>query len=109
MKAFDHPKDGLVKAPIPVPLDRKKEFHVHVDASSIAIGAILTKLGQGDVDHPIHSASREPQQGEAGHGTGGARVPDHQTGNTGQDRWLMLFQEFPFRVVVGLGRRNESS
>jgi len=31
----------------------KKEFHVHVDASSIALGAILDQLGEGDLDHPI--------------------------------------------------------
>jgi hypothetical protein len=30
-----------------------KEFHVHVDASSIALGTILSQPGEGDIDHPI--------------------------------------------------------
>jgi hypothetical protein len=32
----------------------KKEFHVHVDALSIVLGAVLSQLGEGDVDHPIY-------------------------------------------------------
>lgn len=55
------------------------------------------------MDHPIHFASKELQQEEAGHETGGAKVPDHQTSNTGQEITLMLFQEFSFRVVVDVG------
>ena len=31
----------------------KKEFHVHVDASSIALGTVLTQPGEGTIDHPI--------------------------------------------------------
>lgn len=29
------------------------EFHVHVGASSIALGVILTQLREEDMDHPI--------------------------------------------------------
>jgi hypothetical protein len=36
-----------------------KEFHVHVDVSSISLGTILSQLGEGDIDHPIYFASRE--------------------------------------------------
>jgi hypothetical protein len=36
-----------------------KEFHVHVDASSIALGAVLSQPGEGDIDHPIDFASRK--------------------------------------------------
>ena len=39
--------------------DWDKEFHVHVDASSIALGVFLVQLGEGDLDHPIAFASRK--------------------------------------------------
>jgi hypothetical protein len=39
-------------------LDWKKEFHVHVYASSIVLGVILSQPGEGDIDHPINFASR---------------------------------------------------
>jgi hypothetical protein len=31
---------------------------VHVDASSIALGAVLSQLGSGDIDHPLAFSSR---------------------------------------------------
>ena len=34
------------------------EFHVHCDASNIAIGAVLAQNIHGDGDSPIHYASR---------------------------------------------------
>lgn len=37
----------------------KKEFHVHVDASSIALGIVLSQLGEGGLDHPIAFSSRK--------------------------------------------------
>jgi len=36
----------------------KKEFHVHVDASSIALGIVLAQPREGDIDHPITFSSR---------------------------------------------------
>ena len=39
--------------------DWKKEFHVHVDASCIALGVVLTQPGEGDIDHPIAFSSRK--------------------------------------------------
>lgn len=38
--------------------DWNKEFHVHVDASFITLGVVLTQLGKGDTDHPVLFASR---------------------------------------------------
>jgi hypothetical protein len=32
---------------------------VHVDASAIALGAVLTQPGEGDIDHPIAFASKK--------------------------------------------------
>jgi len=52
-------KEEMVTAPIMVFPDWKKEFHVHVDASCIAIGVVLTKSGEGDIDHPITFVSRK--------------------------------------------------
>lgn len=40
-------------------LDWKKEFHVHVDASCIALGVAMTQPGEGDIDHPIAFSSRK--------------------------------------------------
>ena len=37
----------------------KKEFHVHVYASSIALGTILSQPGEGDINHPIYFAIRK--------------------------------------------------
>jgi hypothetical protein len=39
--------------------DWEKTFHVHVDASTMALGAILAQLGSGDLDHPIAFANRK--------------------------------------------------
>ena len=41
-QSLDVLKDKMVTAPILVFLDWKKEFHVHVDASCIALGVVLT-------------------------------------------------------------------
>ena len=48
----------MISAPILIFPDWSKEFHVHVDASGIALGAVLTQPGEGDIDHPIAFASR---------------------------------------------------
>ena len=46
-------KEKMVTTSILVFLDWKLPFHVHVDASSIALGVILAQLGEGGLDHPI--------------------------------------------------------
>jgi hypothetical protein len=46
----------MVTTPIFVFPDWAKEFHVHVDASTIALGEILTQPGEGHIDHPISFA-----------------------------------------------------
>jgi hypothetical protein len=40
-------------------LDWTKEFHVHVSASSIALGEILSQPSEGDINHPIAFARRK--------------------------------------------------
>jgi hypothetical protein len=42
-KAFETVKEKLITAPILIFPDWEKEFHVHVDASGISLGAIVTQ------------------------------------------------------------------
>jgi hypothetical protein len=39
--------------------DWNKEFHVHIDALYIALGAILSQPKEGDIDHPISFVIRK--------------------------------------------------
>jgi len=52
-KSLDDLKEKMVTTPILVFLDWKKEFHVHFDASCIALGGVLSQPGVGDIDHLI--------------------------------------------------------
>jgi len=56
-KSLDILKEKMVTASILVFPDWKKEFHVHVDASCIALGAVLSQAGGEGLDHPIAFAS----------------------------------------------------
>ena len=47
----------MVSAPILIFLDWMKVFHVHVDASGISLGAVLTHLRDGDIYHPAAFSS----------------------------------------------------
>jgi hypothetical protein len=49
--------------------DWSKEFHVHVDASSIALGAMLAQPGAGDVDHSLAFATRNLSTAEINYTT----------------------------------------
>jgi hypothetical protein len=57
-QSFDTLKQNMVTAPILVFPDWSKEIHVHVDASSIALGVVLEQPREGDIDHPLAFASR---------------------------------------------------
>ena len=56
---FDELKEKLVIIPIIAFLDWTKEFHVHVDASSIMLGIIPTQPRDREIDHTITFASRK--------------------------------------------------
>lgn len=63
-RSLDVLKEKMVTAPILVFLDWKKKFHVHVDASCIVLGAVLTQAGEGEMDHTIAFASRKLSKAE---------------------------------------------
>ena len=50
---MDKLKRKMVVAPILIFPCWKKEFHVHIDASSVELGVVLTQPGEGEIDHPI--------------------------------------------------------
>ena len=52
-------KNKMATAPILVFLDWKKEFHVHVDASSVTLFIVLTQPREGALDHPIAFGSKK--------------------------------------------------
>jgi hypothetical protein len=46
-------KTSLITLPIFIILDWIKEFHVHIDASNNAIGAMLAQNPDNTIDKPI--------------------------------------------------------
>ena len=58
-ESLDILKEKMVTTPILVFPNWNKEFHVHVDASSIALGIVLAQSGEVYIDHPISFASRK--------------------------------------------------
>jgi hypothetical protein len=58
-KGLNTLKQKLVTTLILIFPDWKKEFHVHVYASSIVLGEIVSQLGEGDIDNPIVFVSRK--------------------------------------------------
>ena len=42
---------------------------MHVDASCIALGAVLTQVGEGELDHPIEFTSRKLSKAEKNYST----------------------------------------
>ena len=57
--SFDTLKAKMASMTILVFPDWDKEFHMHVNASSITLGVILAQPGEGNLDHPIAYASRK--------------------------------------------------
>eukprot|EP00253_Pinus_taeda_P015912 PITA_15912 len=65
-QSIDVLKEKMVTVTILVFPDWKKEFHVHVDASCIALQAVMTQASEGELDHPIAFAREEPTNLEEG-------------------------------------------
>jgi hypothetical protein len=58
-QSFDKLKHKMATMPILIFPDWSKEFNVHVDASSITLGAVLAQPGAGDIDHTISFAIKK--------------------------------------------------
>jgi hypothetical protein len=52
-------KENMVTTPILVFPYWEKTFHVHVDASTIALGSIMEQTGAGGLNHPISFSRRK--------------------------------------------------
>lgn len=61
--SLDVLKEKMVTTPILIFPNWKKEFHVHIDASCHALGAILTQASEGE-DHPITFTRRNLSKAE---------------------------------------------
>lgn len=68
-QSFNILKEKMVFVPILVFPDWQKEFNVHVDASSIALGTILSQEGAGDINHSISFSSRKLSKAEKNYTT----------------------------------------
>ena len=62
--SFNMLKTKMDTTPILVFQDWMKEFHVDVNASSTAMGVVLAKPCEGDINHPIYFASWKPSFAE---------------------------------------------
>jgi hypothetical protein len=59
----------MVTVPILFFLDWTKEFHVHVDASSISLGAVLAQPWEGYIEHPLAFNSKKLSTSEINYTT----------------------------------------
>ena len=62
--AFEELKESLTKPPVLVYPNYGKPFIVSTDASSKAVGAVLSQLDDNGREHPIHYASRNLNEAE---------------------------------------------
>ena len=67
--SFEKLKRKLVEAPILRFPNWLTKFHVHIDASGLAIGAILTQPGDEEMDYPIAYSSRKLNKVERNYST----------------------------------------
>lgn len=136
-KSLEVLKEKMASAPILVFPRWDIEFHVHVDASCIALGAILMQEGAEAIDHLIAFASRRLPKAKKNYSTtereGLAMVyalekyrhyllGGHFNMYTNHSalkylvnkpvlggricRWLLMFQEYDFEVIIKPGRLN---
>lgn len=68
-ESLDVLKEKMASAPILVFPKWHVEFHVHVDASCIMLGAILTQEGMEGMDHPITFVNQRLSKAEKNYST----------------------------------------
>jgi hypothetical protein len=136
-EGLDTLKQKLVTTSILIFPYWKKEFHVHVDASSVALGTVLAHPGEGDIDHPISFARRKLSTTKHNYtmtereglamvyalqkfrhyllGSHFKMYTDHSALRYLVNkpvlggricRWILLFQEYDFEVIVKPGKFN---
>jgi hypothetical protein len=134
---LDTLKEKMVTTPILVFPDWEKTCRVHVDASTITLGAILAQPRAGDLDHPIAFTNIKLSNSEQNYNTMEREVlamvyapqkfrhyllGKHFKMFTNHSalkylvskpvlggricRWLLLFQEFDFEIIVKPGKLN---
>jgi hypothetical protein len=62
-------KENMVTAEILIFPDWENTFHMHLYASTIALGSILVQSGAIELDHPIAFASRKMSKSEKNYNT----------------------------------------
>jgi hypothetical protein len=134
-KGLDTLKQKLVIMPILIFTEWNKEFHVDVYASSISLGTILSQPGEGYIDHPFASRKLSIVDNNyttmeweglemvyALHKFRNYLLGYHFKMYTNHFslkylvnkpifggricRWLLLFHEYDFYVVLKLGKLN---
>jgi hypothetical protein len=68
-RGLDTLKEKMVTTPILVVQDWEKTFHVHVDASTITLGAIMVQPGSRELEQAIAFASRKLSEWEHNYNT----------------------------------------
>jgi len=68
-KSLDILKENMVTVPILVFPNWKKDFHVHVDASCIALGVVQTQDDREFLDHSIAFASHRLSKAKKNYST----------------------------------------
>ena len=58
-ESLDVLKNNMVTKPILIFPYWKIDFHVHVDASAITLGVVLSQPREGSIDNPIAISSRK--------------------------------------------------
>ena len=96
-EAFEEVKKRLTTTHILVSPNSKLDFHVHCDASNIAIGAILAQNIHGNMDSPTHYASRLLNSAEKNYSTT-KREALAMVYSIGKFRHYLLANHFVFYV-----------
>ena len=50
---FDLLKNKLITAPVLIYPDFNREFFIHIDASLVSVGGVLSQIGTDSKEHPI--------------------------------------------------------
>ena len=98
--AFEELKRQLVSAPILVSLCWTKVFHVSVDASNVAIGAVLSQKDNKNFDHPIYYASWQLVAAERNYSTTEREALGYMVCSIQKFRHYLLGYPFSFMWIT---------